>query len=300
MAMGNPRDQRVITVGVDGSDEALRAVRWGAEEARRRRAPLRLVTAFGWPPEKILGYPTFREEYREILRERAEGRLGNARDLAEQTTAGTDVDTEVVVGSPYAVLGSEAHNAQLMVLGSRGRGRLEGLLAGSVTVALTAHAACPVVVVRGVERDPAEAAALPVVVGVDGTTTSDAAIAFAFEAAAARAVPLVAVHAWQELAADPVMQPLVDWPATGDEEQQLLDRRLAELLSGWSGKHPDVQVRRLVGRDRPGRYLVAQSADAQLVVVGSRGHGELAGMVIGSVSNALVHRAQCPVAVVRS
>jgi nucleotide-binding universal stress UspA family protein len=296
----NIRDsRRAITVGVDGSDEATRAVRWGAAEAVRRQAPLRLVTAFGWPAEPALGYPTFREEYRELLRSRAEAQLGAACATAEQSAPGVDVDIEVIDGTPYAVLGTAARSARLMVLGSRGLGQVEGLIAGSVTVALAAHAACPVVVVRGVERDPADAAALPVVVGVDGTPASEAAIGFAFETAAARAVPLVAVHTWRDLAIAPT-EPFVDGPSVRKEEQQRLDRGLADLLAPWSEKHPDVQVRRIVTHGRPGRCLVEQSADAQLVVVGSRGHGELAGMVLGSVSNALVHRARCPVAVVRA
>jgi nucleotide-binding universal stress UspA family protein len=299
MSMSIQDSRRTIVVGVDGSDEATRAVRWGAVEAARRQAPLRLVMAFGWPPEPALGYSTFREDYRELLRSRAESRLEAARSVAEQSAPGVHVDIEVVDGTPYAVLGTAARSAQLMVLGSRGLGQVEGLLAGSVTVALAAHAACPVVVVRGDERDPADAAALPVVVGVDGTPASEAAIAFAFEAAAARGVPLVAVHVWTELAVTKAMEPFADWPAIKEEEQRL-DRGLADLLARWSEKHPGVQVRRIVAHERPGRCLVEQSVDAQLVVVGSRGHGELAGMVLGSVSNALVHRSRCPVAVVRA
>lgn len=298
--MGIQDSRRTITVGVDGSDEALRAVRWGAAEAERRQAPLRLVTAFGWPPEAAVGYSAFGEEYRETLRGRAEAQLEAARAVARRTASAVDVDVEVVEGPPYAVLGGASEGAQLMVLGSRGRGQVEGLLAGSVTVALAAHAACPVVVVRGDERDPADAVGLPVVVGVDGTPVSEAAIAFAFEAAAARAVPLVAVHVWTELAVTRAMEPYVDWDAIRQEEKQRLDRGLGDLLAQWSDKHPDVPVRRIIAHDRPGRYLVEQSGEAQLVVVGSRGHGELAGLVLGSVSNALVHRARCPVAVVRS
>jgi nucleotide-binding universal stress UspA family protein len=298
--MGIQDSRRTITVGVDGSDEALRAVRWGAAEAERRQAPLRLVTAFGWPPEAAVGYSAFGEEYREMLRGRAEAQLEAARAVARRTASAVDVDVEVVEGPPYAVLGGASEGAQLMVLGSRGRGQVEGLLAGSVTVALAAHAACPVVVVRGDERDPADAVGLPVVVGVDGTPVSEAAIAFAFEAAAARAVPLVAVHVWTELAVTRAMEPYVDWDAIRQEEKQRLDRGLGDLLAQWSDKHPDVPVRRIIAHDRPGRYLVEQSGEAQLVVVGSRGHGELAGLVLGSVSNALVHRARCPVAVVRS
>jgi nucleotide-binding universal stress UspA family protein len=96
--MGIQDSRRTITVGVDGSDEALRAVRWGAAEAERRQAPLRLVTAFGWPPEAAVGYSAFGEEYREMLRGRAEAQLEAARAVARRTASAVDVDVEVVEG----------------------------------------------------------------------------------------------------------------------------------------------------------------------------------------------------------
>jgi len=157
---------------------------------------------------------------------------------------------------------------------------------------LAAHAQCPVVVVRGPEPDDPMS---PIVVGVDDTPVSEAAIAFAFQAAADRGVPLIAVHTWWDTFLD--QSPAVLFR---DEEQVYAQEQLAERLAGWSEKYPQVEVSRVVTRDRPAHLLLEQSRDAQLVVVGSRGHGEFAGLVLGSVSNALVHKAGCPVAVVRS
>jgi nucleotide-binding universal stress UspA family protein len=253
------------------------------------------VSAFAWAADHVVGHAGLGERYREILLERTRAHVAAAAAVAEQDSHGIEVEQQVVVGFPIGVLGAEARHAQLVVVGDRGLNRVEGLLVGSVAVALAAHAACPVVVVRGTERGPSEAASLPVVVGVDGSPTSEAAIAFAYEAAAARRVGLVAVHTWWELAVDPALAPLLDWDAIETDERQLL----AERLAGWGEKYPDVRVERVVTRDRPARSLLEQAARAQLVVVGSRGQGELAGLFLGSVSNALVHRASCPVAVVR-
>ena len=134
------------------------------------------------------------------------------------------------------------------------------------------------------------------VVGVDGSPTSEAATAFAFEAASLRRVPLVAVHVWRDVLVDATMAPLLDWDVIDSDEREVL----AERLAGWSEKYPDVPVRRLVARDRPARALVEESGRAQLVVVGSRGRGGFHGLLLGSVSQALLHHAHCPVAVVRS
>ncbi|MCU1662855.1 MAG: UspA protein [Pseudonocardia sp.] len=294
--MGGQHPGRSIVVGVDGSEQALQAVRWGAAEAERRHAPLRLVSAFAWVPDDSVGHSGLRERYREILLERTEIRLRGAVAVAERENPGVEIDHQVMVGSPYAVLGSEARRSQLVVVGDRGLTRVEGLLAGSVVVELAAHAACPVVVVRGTERDPSERAALPVVVGIGGSPTSEAAVAFAYDAAAVRQVPLVAVHTWWCPVVDPMTAPLLDWDAIETEERQLL----ADRLAGWAEKYPDVRVEYLVSCGPPARSLLEQTDGAQLVVVGSQGRGEFVGLVLGSVSNALVHRAACPVAVVRA
>ena len=201
----------------------------------------------------------------------------------------------VNVTAASTVLVEEAERAQLAVIGDGGRGRLGGALAGSVAVALSTHASCPVVVVRGQEREATQAASLPVVLGVDGSPTSEVAIAFAYEAASVRGVALVAVHTWSDREFDASLASMLDWDAIETQEHELLSQRLA----GWGEKYPDVQVEHLVTRDRPARALLDQAALAQLVVLGSRGRGEFAGLVLGSVSNALLHRCPCPVAIVR-
>ena len=134
-----------------------------------------------------------------------------------------------------------------------------------------------------------------VVVGVDGSPVSERALAFAFDEAALRGAPLVAVHTWLDLVADPVVGLLTDWAAVEAEEQVVLGERLA----GWARKHPDVPVRRVVRRDGPTHALLTEAEGAQLVVVGSRGRGGFAGLLLGSVSHAVLHRSPCPVAVVR-
>lgn len=249
---------RPVVVGVDGSEPALRAVRWGAAEAAWRRVPLRLVAVFAWRGPQGAGHPDLRHRYRELIPEQAETALGVAARCARREAPGIEVDRQVLAGPPGAVLRSEVRRGELVVVGERGRTRLSDVLVGSVAAELTAHAACPVVVVRG-DRDPA--ARQPVVVGI-AATTSDAVIRFAFDEAQARAVPLLAVHACRVPVLDPAVAPLLDNDAIEAGARELLD--------------------------------------AQLVVVGSRSRGLVAGLLLGSVGNALVHRTECPVAVVRT
>ena len=283
---------RPVVVGVDGSGSGYRAVEWAAAEAVRRGVALRLVSAFSWTTSD---HPTRQSgrvaQYRDQLLEAARHRLSRAARIAEDTGLGVATTQQVEIGAPIEVLGSEARRAQLLVLGDRGLGGVAGLVLGSVAVALAARGACPVVIVRGETRNTDG----PVVVGIDGSPVSEAALAFAFDAAAVRGVALVAVHAWSPTAVDKALEPVMDWDAVADEEEAVL----AERLSGWGQKYPQVTVRRSVVRDGAARALVDASRGAQLVVVGSRGRGEAAGLFLGSVSHGVLHAAHCPVAIVR-
>ena len=219
--------------------------------------------------------------------------LADAVTAAERAVSGLRISAEVIVGFPIGTLYDESRRAQLLVLGSRGLGGLTGLLVGSVAVGLAAQAGCPVVVVRGEDRDALSPR--PVVVGVDGSPNSEAAVAFAFEAAAAREVPLVAVHSWADMVLDPQIAALIDWVALerGSASRAVGSARgVGREVSRGAG-HPGR------GRDGAATALVEQSKNAQLVVVGSRGRGNFTGAVLGSVSHAVLHHSHCPVAVVR-
>lgn len=183
-----------------------------------------------------------------------------------------------------------------MVLGTRGLGGFSSLLVGSVAVAVAARAHCPVIVVRGEAESPARQTA-PVVVGVDGSEAGDDAVGFAFEAAEMLGVPLIAVNVWTYATIE------VAWPeiplSVPDADIEGGQRRiLAERLADWQGKYPGVAVEQRVVRGRPARTLLAEAADAQLIVVGTHGKTALIGLGLGSVSQAALHHAKCPVAVV--
>ena len=170
-----------------------------------------------------------------------------------------------------------------------------GVLMGSVSVQVAAHARCPVVVVR--TTPPRAAAGAPVVVGVDGSALSTNAIAYAYEQASSRGVGLTVVHAWWlehvEGASASATWDVV-WQKFAQEEQSLVSQSLA----GWEEKYPDVTVRRHSVRGLPVEALVRQSENACLVVLGTRGRGGFVGLVLGSVSQGVMHRAQCSVAIV--
>jgi len=275
-----------VVVGIDGSDSALQAVCWGAAEAGRRRVGLRLVIAFEQTRADAAG-----EGFGEALLERARQRLAAAAAVAVREAPDVDLEQLLVVGHPLSVLSAEGRQAQLVAIGDRGTGL--GLPAGSVAVGLAVQAPCTVVVVRGPLRSGSDSA--PVVLGVDGSRGSDAAIAFAFAAAAYRRVALVAVHTWSDVTVEQEIAAQLDWDAIEADTRRMLSGR----LDGWAQTYPDVHVERVITRDRPASALLQHAARAQLVVVGAGGRGEFAGLLLGSVSHAVIHRAPCPVAVVR-
>ncbi|SCL34002.1 Nucleotide-binding universal stress protein, UspA family [Micromonospora nigra] len=282
-----------VVVGVDGSAVALDAVRAAARTAAARHRPLRVVHAFIWPLMGVPLDPAPGAPADGGLRNQAEKALEEAVAEAGKVAPEVPVTGAVVDGAPVSVLLDEARDAALMVLGNRGLGGFAGLLIGSVTVQVSARAQCPVLVVRGESRADG-----PVVVGVDGSELSTEAIGFAFEEASRRGTALVAVHGW--LYPTPVgpgdILPLVyDLDAYGAEEERVL----AESLAGWAERYPDVTVHQRLVRGSAARILVEESRSAQLVVVGAHGRGALGGLLLGSVSHAVLHHAHCPLAIVR-
>jgi nucleotide-binding universal stress UspA family protein len=288
-----------FVVGVDGSMSALHAVRWAAADAARRHLPLRLVHGQTATTTSYPGMSGVPQGLIDALTRQAEQWLGQARAAALEVAPDLAVDAELHESPAVATLLEQSRMARMVVLGSRGLGGFTGLLVGSTSVALAAHGHCPVTVVRGrtlAEPPPTEG---PVVVGVDGSASCEAAVELAFDEASCRGTDLLALHTWSDVTVGGAFETAgigVDWQRVEADEH----RMLAERLAGWQEKYPDVRVRRVVAHDRPVRNLLAQGQRAQLLVVGSRGRGGFTGMVLGSTSQALLHHAPCPVTVVRA
>jgi len=298
MTNNDVSSEHPVVVGVDGSDSALHAVRWAAREALRRNAPLRLVNVCHLVPVRHPKQVSPPPEYHAALLDQGRHWLSEATQAARHAAPEGVVTADVHDGETSAVLVAESKAAQLLVLGSRGMGGFASLLIGSVAVAVSAHALCPVVVTHAGTADGVPPETGNIVVGLDGSELSDAAMSFACETAAARGVPLVAVHTWFDIDVSGTWTRLpntIDW----DYLQSVEEQELTERVGVWQAKYPGVEIRPLVVRDRPGRALLKHAAGAQLIVVGSRGRGTFAGLGLGSVSQTLLHHAECPVAVVR-
>lgn len=287
MASGSP-----VIVGVDGSLEALRAVRLAAEEASRRRRPLRVLHALGWPLHQTPVRPQASGPLDGGPRFQAERILAQAIAEARQAAPDIPVNGEIADGQPATVLVSRSPYAALIVLGDRGLGGFASLLLGSVAVQVATHAECPVLVARGVDRPAA-----PVAVGVDGSRLSALAIEFAVEAAAGRGSELIALHACQR--PDDGHADLPASASDADESRGEQERTLAAATAGWRSRYPDLRIVHRPVPSRPAAALVEESNRAGLVVVGARGRGGFAGLLTGSVSHTVLHHAACPVAIVR-
>lgn len=284
---------RPVVVGVDGSDSARQAAFWAAEEAARRNVPVRLVTVVQLPVFQHPGVARLTVADTDEVRAHAGDRLVALKKEVLERHAGLDVHVAVRVDQLDSALIEESANALLMVVGSRGLGGFEGALVGSTGVTLATHGHCPVAVIR-----PGTPAG-PVVVGVDGSPTSETAVGLAFEEASLRGAELVAVHTWVDYTAEVFYGSPELYQVESDAIEVREQELLAEQLAGWQERYPDVAVRRVVSQDRPVRCLLEQAADAQLLVVGSRGRGGFTGMLLGSTSQALVYHAPCPLLVAR-
>ncbi|MFI7680090.1 universal stress protein [Actinophytocola sp. NPDC049390] len=287
--------EHAVVAGVDGSESAGRAVRWAAHEAARRGVPLRLVHVCHLAPVRHPKHVPPPPEYRNAVLDQGRHWLIEAVDVARQAEPGLTVTTDMRDGNAADLLIRESQTARLVVLGSRGLGGFGAMLLGSVSVAVAAHGHCPVAVVRMADDQPETG---PVLVGVDGSERSDAAVAFAFETAVARGVPVVALHTWWDVdvsGAWAAVPDTIDWEYLRKQAEQAL----TDAMRPWRATFPDVEVREVVERERLARALLRHGAEASLIVVGSRGRGAVIGLGLGSVSQTLLHHATCPVVVAR-
>ncbi|AEV70685.1 universal stress protein UspA-like protein [Mycolicibacterium rhodesiae NBB3] len=283
-----------IVVGVDGSPAAKVAVDWAARDAARRGASLALVHVVN----SVLGslsqtpLPTGIGNWQ---KERAHQAVDDAIGVVaavQRETGPLEARTEIYYSAAVPTLVDMSKGAGMVVVGSRRHGAIGSLL-GSVSAGVVQHAHCPVAVIHDEDPLMPHPAQAPVLVGIDGSPASELATAIAFEEASLRRVDLIALHAWTEFGVGDFLG--MNWLEMKSSE----DAALAQRLAGWQENYPDVQVRRLVICDHPARVLVEHSEEAQLVVVGSHGRGGFAGMLLGSVSAAVVQSARMPVIVAR-
>ncbi|MDQ0765543.1 universal stress protein [Streptomyces canus] len=287
----------LVVVCVDGSASGLAAVEAAAREAGWRGAGLRLVHAFIWPAMHVQLGPSPLGPPEGGLRNMAERLLTEAEERARSVAPEVDISRAVVPGEPLTVLQAQSRAADLVVVGSRGMGSFVGLMVGSTAVHLAAHGRCPVLVVR----EQGEVTG-PIVVGVDGSSAGAGAIAFALAEAALRGVDIVALHAWTTWNA-PIPAPQDEAVPYANEPEALAaqeGRLLSEALAGYQETYPGVSVKHEVVHGGTREALIEASRKAQLLVVGARGRGGFAALLLGSVSQAMLHHAHCPVAVVRS
>jgi nucleotide-binding universal stress UspA family protein len=287
----SPTPTTRIVAGIDGSAHGWAALTWAAEQASELGIPLHLIHAFA-PDIPMLGFGSTDQTSIQ-----AEGR----RLLATATARAHAVDSKLVVttslppGFASRALVGASRDATMVVLGAVGHGLLSRATIGAVAQQVAAHASCPVVIVG--HEDHSETNHHRVVVGVDGSPSSMAALHTAFDHAAKREAELVVVHSWEAKGPeDPTLQSDSSWPAYESHLEQAVTRAIAAR----STEHPSVKVRHSVVRSAPVAALIQAADSADLVVVGARGLGGFPGLHLGSVSNRLLGRTACPLVVVHS
>jgi nucleotide-binding universal stress UspA family protein len=290
---------RSVVVGVDGSEESLRAAEWAALEARRHSSPLRVVSAPALMP-RLHAYQAAPEAIASALRGLSARALAAALTRAEEVAPGVPVATGLLSRPPALAVAASGSDAAMLVVGARGAGGFAAMILGSVSRYAASRAPCPVVVVRqenmAVHRE--------IAVGIRDPQDTAEALAFAFEEAAVRGADLVAVHTWHWFPSALLVPVAGEAPGLRAADPARISAeaasQLTTALAGWREKYPAVNVRHDVIQGHPARVLASYSARADLVVLGRHGHPEGAGPGIGSIQHAVLDHAHGPVAVIPS
>ncbi|MFE7901022.1 universal stress protein [Streptomyces sp. NPDC057424] len=298
---------RTVTVGLDGSPESLAAADWAAREALLRDLPLRLVNAWEWQPSAFAPEAGLTVPVPPTDQQRAEARrvLDEARERVARHHPGLRIHADEIPGQPVPALLKAAEDAELLVLGSRGLSRVTGYLIGSVALSVLAWSARPVVLVRAdggtgeepLADDSAAGSAAPgeVVLGLDLHKPSDTVIEFAFDAASRRAADLRVVHGWT---LPPYHYGGEFMPGVTAETADRVRHELTDVLRPWQAKFPAVEVHAQATVGGAGAHLIDASRGAALVVVGRQVRRAPLGTHIGPVTQALLHHAVAPLAVI--
>lgn len=292
-------DDRIV-VGVDGSPGSLRALRWAIDDAAARGGVIEAVTAWQSP------YDFGEEPLVPALEEQISADAASSLHDGVVEVAGAGVPCpvrEVVVhGDPAWSLCDRAAGASALVVGSRGHGGLSGALLGSVSTKCAHHCSSPVVIVPAEWDVPVGGGRRPgrIVVGVDLSAGSRRALAWALDEARGRGWTVDVVEAWQ----DPYggdMSVEFDIPHFRRERQAMVEaaeERLKAFVEQVVGPDPPVPVTPVMVEGEAAAALCAGSEGADLLVVGSRGRGGFARLLLGSVSTSCAHHSRCPVAIV--
>lgn len=281
-----------IVFGVDGSESANRALAWAVDQAVAEHRALTLAHAIS--PADAMGLDLAGVDHRvgEAMRTGGHELLRVARESVAERAPDLEVHEVLRVVDPRELLLALSTEAAMVVLGSRGRGPVRTLLLGSVGVALSRHARCPVVVHRPSNPGKVRHGLL---VGVDGTAHSHAALEFAFAQASLRGLPLTVLHSFWDAQAAVAGPHRVDAHSSEFEEQRLL---IAESVSGMGEKFPDVRVEIELARGYPGDCLVLMGERMTMIVLGAHHGGAISRIMGGSAVTSVVEHATCPVAVV--
>lgn len=287
-----------VVVGVDGSAAALHAVEWAAHEAARRSCPLLLVSCYSVPFYGDPGlFGTYAIESQvEALKVEHEGFVHLAARRAAEAEPHVSITSEVALGSPALTLAQHVTPGSELVVGSTGHsGRLADVI-GSTATAVCHHVRMPVVVVPAASSKRGRSMR-KIVVGTDGSQAALDALKWAYDEARLAGAELVVVHSWE--------YPYTDGAGGADDfRKKMRHDAAAQLdadaahLAARAAVDGVVVVTRLLEK-LPAQALIDEAADADLVVVGSRGRGGLSSLLLGSVSRAVVQHAPCPVAVIR-
>lgn len=273
---------KTIVVGVDESDGAARALQWAVDEAALHGAQVRAVMAWDWLDQHRPGPSNFDPKYDQDDAE------ANLHRLVTTAVGDAPVEAQAVCEvAPRALLEASA-DADLLVVGARGIGGLRGLLTGSVARACLLHATVPIAVVR----ESSTSGSRHIVVGVDGSAPSQAALRWALAEARRRRVGLDIIHAWL-----PPWTSALDIPAPNPEDIRRAARAVLDLALVTEDA-AGVTIERHVGAGGAAEMIVEAAADAELVVVGRRGHGGFRQLLLGSVAAQVADHAACTVVVV--
>lgn len=282
-----------IVVGVDGSIHSHEAVRTAARFGRRENRRLHIMHAYHISPTvyPAWGVGVDMNTYLAGLRDAAREVVDEAEHLAHEVVPELEVTTLLTASDAREALVSASRTAHMVVVGSRGLGPVRSMLLGSVSMWLTQHAMCPVLVVR----PPVISGAARIVVGADGSELSTAALEYAFSQASIQDVPLTVVHCFSTTFRG-------GYGLTGradDDLDDLSGERLAvtESVAGLREKYPDVEATFELRQRAAAAQLVDASRQASLVVVGAR-RQSATGLFSGSVSRPVIEHSHCSVAVI--